>query len=324
MIIGMVPYSYPIMRLKNFFTQFWNTFKKSISDFIDDNAIKLSASLSYYTIFSLPPVLIIIIALCGTFFGREAVQGTIYGQISGLVGTNAALQIQDMIRNVELSKDTTLATTLSIITLIIGATGVFAEIQDSINYIWSIKAKPKRGWVKMLVNRLLSFSMIISVGFLLLVSLIVNTVLDVFSNRLQNYFPEITVSLFYVLNLAIVFIVISILFAIIFKVLPDGKVQWRDAFKGASFTAILFMLGKFGIGAYLGSSNIGSTYGAAGSIVLILLWVYYSSIILFFGAEFTKVYANMYGSKIVPSSYAVKVEKKEIEKENFQTGSLKM
>ncbi len=287
--------------------------KESFNEFIEDNGIKLSAALSYYTIFSLPPLLIIIISLAGVFFGPEAVRGEIFGQINGLVGNEAAMEIQEMIKNVTLSKSNTFATTIGVIILIIGASGVFAEIQESINYIWGIEAKPKKGFVKFLKNRLMSFSMIASVGFLLLVGLIVNSVMDILSDELSRIFSKDTVYLFYALNLLIVFAIITLLFTVIFKTLPDGKVVLKDCLIGASFTSILFMFGKFAIGAYLGQSEIASIYGAAGSVILILIWVYYSAIILYFGAEFTKVYAITHGDKIIPNVYAIKVIKKKIE-----------
>jgi membrane protein len=301
-------------RVISFLSRFWKVFKNSFSGFLNDNAIKLSASLSYYTIFSLPPLVLIITSYMGYFFGREAIQGKVYGQISGLVGSTAALEIQNIIKNIHLSNDTYLATIIGIIMLVIGATGVFIEIQDSINTIWGIKVKPKKGFLKLIMNRLISLSMIAAIGFLLLVSLLVNTVLDVVSTRLQNYFTTLTVSFFYVVNIALVFCVITALFTIIFKVLPDGKVKLRDAIKGASFTAVLFMAGKFAISYYLGMSSVTTVYGAAGSVILLILWVYYSSIILFFGAEFTKIYAINYGGKIIPNDYAVRVIVKEVEK----------
>lgn len=294
-------------------SRFWKTFKKTISQFADDNAIKFSASLSYYTIFALPPMLIIIFSISGFFFGKEAIQGKVYGQIAGLVGSNAAIQIQEIIKNVHTSTDSTFATVLSVIMIIVGSTGVFAEIQDSINHIWGIRAKPKRSWLKWLLNRLLSFSMLLSIGFILLVSLMLNTLMDLLSARLQVYFSHITVQVFYILNLVLVFSVITTLFSIIFKMLPDGKVSWKDSIRGAAFTASLFMIGKFLIGYYLGHSSVTSIYGAAGSVIVILLWVYYSSIILYFGAEFTMVYACMFGKKIIPNNYAVFIEKREIE-----------
>jgi len=287
--------------------------KDSIMGFIDDNCIKLSAALAYYTIFSLPPLLIIIISISGFFFGAEAVRGEIFGQIHGLVGNDAALQIQETIKNVKLSDSNTFVTTLGIIILLIGASGVFAEIQDSINFIWGIKAKPKRGLIKFIKNRLMSFSMIASAGFLLLVGLVVNSLMDLLNNRLARYFPQDTIYLFYVVNILILFIIITLLFTIIFRTLPDGKVVLRDCLIGASFTAFLFMIGKFAIGAYLGRSTIASVYGAAGSVILILVWVYYSAIILYFGAEFTKVFATTHGKKIIPNEYSVQFIEKEIE-----------
>jgi len=287
--------------------------KETFNEFLSDNAIKLSASLSYYTIFSLPPLLIIIISLCGLFFGTDAVRGEIFGQINELVGNDSALQIQEILKNVKLSNSNVFATTFSIVILLIGASGVFAEIQDSINFIWGLKAKPKRGIAKFLKNRLMSFSMIGSVGFLLLVSLIVNSVLDVLNKRLAVHFHLDTLYLFYVLNILIVFIIITLLFIVIFKTLPDGEVVLHDCIIGASFTSILFMIGKFAIGAYLGSSAIASVYGAAGSVILILVWVYYSAIILYFGAEFTKVYALTHGQKIIPNEYSVQIIRQKIE-----------
>lgn len=283
--------------------------KETFSEFKADNATKLSAALSYYTFFSLLPLIIIIINLCGVFFGTEAVRGEIFGQINGLVGNATALQIQEVLKNVKLSNSNAFTTAIGVIILLLGASGVFSEIQDSINIIWGIKAKPKRGLIKFLKNRLMSFSMIGSAGFLLLVSLTVNSLMDVLSKRLAAYFPKDTIHLFYAINLIIVFITITLLFTIIFKTLPDGKVALRDGIIGASFTAILFMIGKFAIGAYLGKSTIATVYGVAGSVILILVWVYYSAIILYIGAEFTKVYANIHGHKIIPYEYSVKVKK---------------
>jgi membrane protein len=297
-----------VMKIKNTLKKAGYLLKETSKEFINDNAIKLSASLSYYTIFSLPPLLIIIISLCGFVFGAEAVRGEIFGQINGLVGNAAAMQIQETIKNVKLSTSNTFFTTIGIIVLLIGASGVFSEIQGSINFIWGINAKPKRGLVKFLINRLTSFSMIGSVGFLLLVGLIVNALMDVLNKRLAAYFPLDAIYLFYALNILIVFFIITLLFTIIFKTLPDGKVVLKDCIIGASFTAFLFMIGKFAIGYYLGSFNIGSIYGAAGSIILILVWVYYSAIILYFGAEFTKVYASVHGQKIIPNKYSVQLK----------------
>jgi membrane protein len=306
----MVKTSWPI--------KLYYLFKKSVNQFLEDNVLKLSAALSYYTIFSLPPLLIIIISVSGIFFGEEAVRGQLFGQINGLVGAEAALQIQNAIKNIELSGNSFFATVVSVIVLLIGASGVFTEIQDSINFIWGIKAKPKKGLIKFVKNRLMSFSMIASLGFLLLVGLIVSSVMDLLSERLTFIFPEGMVILFQGLNYLLVFGIITILFTIIFRTLPDGKVVLKDCLIGAAFTATLFVAGKFAIGFYLGNSSVGTIYGGAGSVILILVWVYYSAIILYFGAEFTKVYAIMHGKNIVPNAYSVKILKQDLELTNIK------
>ena len=294
----------------------WSLLKLTVEEFIDDNAIKLSASLSYYTIFALPPLLIIIFSVTGIFFGQEAVRGEFFGQINGMVGNEAAIQIQETIKNIELSDNNLFATILGGILLLVGASGVFAEIQSSINYIWGLRAKPNKGFMKFVKNRMMSFSMIGSVGFLLLVSLLVNTVMDILNARLLVYFPDATIYIFYILNTIILFAITTFLFAIIFKTLPDGDIQWKDALIGSSFTSFFFMVGKIAIGFYLGNSTVASVYGAAGSVVIILVWVYYSAIILYFGAEFTKVYSRMYGKKIIPNEYAVEIQKEIFEIED--------
>ncbi len=287
-------------------------FRETLHQFIDDNALQLSAALSYYTIFSLPPLLIIIISLCGYFFGADAVRGRIFWQIRGLVGNDAALQIQEVIKNVSLSNSNSFVTVFGVVVLLIGASGVFSEIQDSINYIWGLVAKPKRGLIKFIKNRIMSFSMIGSLGFLLMVGLVVNSITDVLNERLSARFPKDAFFLFTAANLVIVFAIITLLFTFIFKTLPDGRIVLRDCLVGASFTAALFMVGKFAIGAYLGSSAVASVYGAAGSIILILVWVYYSAIILYFGAEFTKVYAHTHGDKITPNEYSLQIIKQKV------------
>jgi len=293
------------------FRIFIKVFRGATTNFIDDNGLKLSASLSYYTIFAIAPMILMVIALAGIFLGTEAVQGKIYGQINGLVGNSTALEIQNIIKNIQETHHTVAGSIIGVGILVLAATGVFTEIQDSINYIWSVKAKPRKGWVKMIFNRLLSFSLIISFGFILLVSLLVNAVIDLLSDRLKLYFAEITVLLFYIVNMVLLFFIIASLFAIIFKVLPDARMKWKDTFIGAFFTALLFIGGKFLIGFYLGNSSVGTTYGPAASIIILLLWVYYSSIILFFGAEFTQVYARHYGGGIIPNETAVFIIKKE-------------
>lgn len=283
--------------------------KRTAIAFDDDDAFKLSASLSYYTIFALGPLLFIIISLSGFFYGKEAIEGRIYEQLNGLVGNEAALQIQNIIANAREGYDSTTGAIIGAVILFIAATGVFTEIQSSINYIWSVKAKPRRGWLKFLGNRLLSFSLVLGLGFLLLVSLIVNAVLTLLSKRILERFPNH--EYFNLINTMIILAVITGLFAVIYKVLPDAKIAWKDAWIGSSFTAILFLIGKFLIGFYLGKTNIGIVYGTAASIVIILVWVYYSSVILYFGAEFTKIFAIHSGEGIRPKSTAVFIIKTE-------------
>ena len=291
----------------------WEVLKNSFTGFSNHNVMKFSAALAYYTVFSMAPLLIVIISLCGIFLGQEAVEGQIYGALAGFMGEDTAMQLQEIIKKASISGKDTIAAIIGIITLLVGATTVFAEIQDSINDIWGLKPKPKRGWLKILKNRFLSFSVIISLGFILLVSLAVTSLIDGFSDILQARFPEVTVVIFYILNQAITLAVISLIFGVIFKVLPDAEIKWRDVISGSVVTALLFMLGKFAISFYISKSEVGSTYGAAGSLVVLLLWTYYSSIILYFGAEFTKAYAVKFGSEIRPSNYAVTMKQVEVE-----------
>ena len=300
--------------IKTYFTKqaFKNGFtilKAAFSGFMNDLALKYSASLAYYTLFSLAPLLLLLISLAGIFLGKDASQGKIFAEINGLVGADAAKSIQDMIKHLQTSGKSTISVIIGIITLIIGATTVFGEIQESINLIWQVKPKPKVAWIKLLKDRLLSGSMIVTLGFLLLVSLIVNGALLALSTKLESFLPAITITLFNILNVAISFVVIAVLFGIIFKVLPDANIKWRDVRSGAIFTAVLFMIGRLLIGIYISSTS--STYGAAGSLIVILLWIYYTAAILYFGAEFTRAYADFYGIRIEPAEFAVHIEQKE-------------
>jgi membrane protein len=288
--------------------------KAAFSAFMNDLALKYSASLAYYTIFSLAPLLLLTISLAGLFLGKDAIQGKVFAEINGLVGNDAAKQIQDLIRHLQLSGRSTISVVIGIVTLVIGATTVFGEIQESINIIWQVKAKPKKAWLKLIKDRLLSGSLIVTLGFLLLVSLIINGALLALSDRLKTFLPDFTVVIFNLINIAISFVVIAVLFAVIFKVLPDVRIGWKDVRSGAIFTAILFMLGRLVIGFYIGLSATSSSYGAAGSLIAILLWVYYTAAILYFGAEFTKAYADFYGKRIEPAEYAVHIVQTEEEK----------
>lgn len=282
--------------------------------FMNEDSLKYSASLAYYTIFSLGPILVLMISLAGIFFGEEAIRGKVFTELNGLVGASAARQIQEVIKNLELSGKSTMALIISIVTLIIGATTVFGDIQNSINKIWHVRAKPKKGWLKLITDRLLSSSLVIGLGFLLVVTLVVNGVILTLTDRLLRYFPDMTVFVMDAINFLLSFAITFVLFAVIFKVLPDVNIKWKTVRAGALFTAVLFIFGRFGIGLYLQNSDTETTYGAAGSIVLILLWVYYTAAILYFGAVFTREYATYKGVSIEPSEFAVHVETKEIER----------
>lgn len=301
------------MKKKVTMKKLWNILKNSFKGFSDDNVTRLSSSLAYYTVFSMAPLFIIIISVTSIFFGKEAAEGKVYDMLSGFVGSNTAVQLQDIIQHASLSGKSHIAFIIGVITLVVGATTVFAQIQSSINQIWGLKPKPKKGWLKLLKNRFLSFSVILALGFLLLVSLGISTLIDAFSNSLKARFPQVTVVIFYIVNLIITLVVTTLIFGAIFKVLPDAKIRWRDVIAGALATAVLFMLAKFGISFYIRQSNVGSTYGGAGSLVILLLWVYFSAMILYFGAEFTKAYAMEYGSNIYPDNYAVTMKTIEVE-----------
>jgi membrane protein len=293
-----------------------NALLKSFKYFSEDKILKYSASLAYTTVFSMGPLLIVIIFLASFFYDREAATGKIFFQMQEFVGKDAAKQLQTIIENASISGKKTFAATIGIATLLVGSTAIFAEIQDSINSIWGLKAKPRKGIWKMLRNRFLSFSVVISLGFLLLVSLAIATVIEGVSDRLTAQFPNVAVVFFYILNLIITFVITSGLFAVIFKILPDATTKWKDVLPGAIASGLLFMLGKFGISFYVSRSDVASTYGAAGSLVILLLWVYYSAIILYLGAEFSKAWAVQSGSNIRPNDYAVAFKQVDVTSEN--------
>lgn len=290
-------------------------FKNSIFDFIDDNAMKFSAALSYYTIFALPPLVILIISASGLFLEEKDVSSFFYQQVADLVGPNTAVEVEKVMNNVTINRSGILPTIIGVGFLLFSASGVFAEIQSSINYIWGFIAKPDKGIVRFIKNRMLSFAMIASVGFLLLVSLLINSLASILYDYLASLFDETTIYLVQLLNNIIVFLIITMLFGLIFKTLPNGVIRTKDALFGAAFTAVLFMLGKFAIGFYLTTTATSSLYGAAGSIIVILMWVYYSAMILYFGAEFTKNYALLFGQKIKAGEFSLEIEKNVIKRE---------
>ena len=311
-----------INKIKNFAVHVYHLFLAAGKGFMEDRVMKLSAALAYYTIFSLTPLIIIIISAASIFLGDNMDPNTkLFGEISKMIGVDAANQLRGFVNNANLSGKSTIGLIIGIGTLIIGSTAIFIEIQDSINLIWKVKAVPKKGWKKLLTNRLLSFSLIASLGFLLLVSLVINSVVVGIGSKLGFYAAKIGISgvselLMLVITNALTLAVVTTIFAIIFKVLPDVNLNWKPALMGALFTAILFSLGKYVIGIYIEKGEPGSAFGAASSIIVILVWVYYTSIILYFGAEFTKAYAVAFGSEIRPSHYAVTTKEVEIETNN--------
>ena len=264
--------------------------KQSAVAWFEDGCPRLGAALAFYTIFSLAPVLIIGISVASFAFGHDAVQGHVVTQIQHLVGHDAALTIQGMIENAHRSQSGAIATLFGIVTLLIGATAVFGELQDAFNLIWRAKPQPRSFWLSMLISRLLSFSLVIALGFLMLASLIVSAGINAFSGYLQLV-AGATGPILALISFATSFIILTILFALLFRVVPSAPVTWRDVWLGSVITSILFSIGKFLIGLYLGNSGVASSYGAAGSLVVILIWVYYSAQILLFGAEVTRLHS---------------------------------
>ncbi len=288
----------------------------AINGFSDDKGMKLSSALAYSTVFSLPPMLLLIIIFGGAFYGTDALQGRIFMELKDIVGENTARQVQDVIRGLQAQRNSTWATIVGAIALVIGATGIFVEIQDSLNMIWGVRSKPKKGFIKLLLNRVISFSMIIGLGFLLIVTLIVNTILLAMSNYLLRFLPDLPINVLNLINNVVIFFVISFLFSVIFKMLPDVRIKWKDVWPGAFVTAALFLVGKFIIGMYIGSANTVTLYGAAGSVIVLLLWIYFSAAILYFGAEFTRAFIEFQGRKIEPNSYAEYGDKRLIKEWN--------
>lgn len=281
----------------------WTLLKDSFEGFSEDKLPKLGGALAYFTIFSLGPMLLVLIFLAGIFLGRQAVEGSLYDQIAQLVGADAALQLQQIIRSASTSKGGSAAAIVGAVTLLIGATTMFTEIQDSINTIWRLEIKPRQ-WLHMLIARLLAFGVIATMGLLFLVSLAASAIIEGLGERLADLVPGAGVWIFYSASQALTLLLATLLFAFIFKFLPAANLKWRDVWPGALTTALLFMIGRFGISFYITHSDFGSTYGAAGSLVVLLVWVYYSSLILYFGAEFTRAYTTRFGSGIRPKKHA--------------------
>jgi len=297
-----------VSRLRNIF----ETLKETTYEFIDDHATKLSASLAYYTLFSVGPLLLVVITLLGYFFKKPYVTTHLFDQLGGIIGATGAQQLRTILENISHQNHSTMFGVIGAIVLVFSATGIFTEIQGSINYLWSVKATPKRSWLKYISDRLLSLLLILGMGLLMIVSLLVNILFDVLSGRLHSYLGNSDIVLLQAANFCFLFFVVTLLFWVIFKVLPDASIHWKDALIGAVFTSILFLVGKSLISYYFGitikSVNV---YGAAASIILLLSWIYYSALIVYFGAEFTDVYARRWGKGVTVSDHAVYIIKRE-------------
>jgi membrane protein len=287
---------------------YWQMLRETADAWIDDKAFRMSAALAYYSVFSLAPLLLIAIGIAGLAFGEQAARGEVLDQVRDTVGDQTAAAIEQLLANAGHGGGGTLATTIGIVVLLFGASGVFVELQDALNTIWKVMPRPGRAVWVVIRERLLSFSVILVGGFLLLVSLVVSAGLEAAGSFLQSKvaLPG-GVGLWQVLNFALSFGLITLLFALIYKVLPDAEIAWRDVWTGALATALLFTVGKYAVGLYLGHSTLTSAFGAAGSVILVLSWVYYSSLTLLFGAEFTRVHAKHNGSPMRPSRNAVAV-----------------
>jgi len=284
----------------------FGTLTRSVRDFLDDDCMTRAAALSYYTVFSLPPLLVLILLLAGTLLDPNDVRGGLERQIDALMGPAGGDQVRTMLSHAERPGGGLFPTLIGIGALLFGATGAFSQLQSALNRVWEVEPDPHQGGLKtFLFKRLLSFGMILTVAFLLLVSLAVSAALAAFGGALESFLPAgLSAPLLQVLNLLLSLTVITLLFAAIFKVLPDATVAWRDVWVGAAVTAALFTVGKFLIGLYLGKSNPGEAYGAAGSLALLLLWIYYSSSIMLFGAEFTQAWAETHGRGVTPEKGA--------------------
>lgn len=286
--------------------------------FIEDNCMKLAASLAYYTVFSIGPLLIILVWALGFLYGNhldgpDGARDTVMEELAEIFGPEISKLLESTIQKISFENKSSIGLVIGLSTLVVTSTTIFVDIQNSINSIWKVKAKPKKGWLKLIINRLISFSMILGLSFLLMASLLISSIIGVFTRNIERVLDHLNIELWSWINTGITFIVIATLFGFIFSFLPDAKVRFKDILGGSIFTALLFMIGKYGISLYLSVNATATAYGAAGSIIILLAWVYYSAAILYYGAEFTKEYAVKYGRGITPSSFAVLVKQTELE-----------
>ncbi len=296
--------------------KFFKALKMLITNISDDDVLGNSASIAFYTLFSLPAMILVILFTTNIFAEGNVINYKFYNEVGRLIGQDSANQLKTSIGSVGLGKDESWFNGfIGIVTLIVSATTLFATLQNSLNLIWHVKPKPKRGWLKFILNRILSFGMVLMLGFILLVSLLLDAIFGAFGDILQDKWQNFSAVYALIINNVISFTCITLLFALIFKYLPDAKIKWRNIIVGALVTALMFVFGKYLISIYLGSSTLAGTYGAAGALVILLLWVFYIITIMLIGAEFTKVYTYLNGDKILPTRQAVHVELREIELE---------
>ena len=283
---------------------FWDTLKETFTEWNNSDASKDSASLAYYAIFSIPGLLIIIIWIAGNFFGQEAIQGEISNQINDLMGEESAKSIEEMIASALIDKQNIFMKIVGVFSLVFGATTIFFQLQKSLNSLWDVEAAPKKALGKFFLDRANSLGMILVIGFLLMITMLLSTVISLFNNFITIQLGLETYILMEVVNYVIGFLIVVLVFAFMFKVLPDVQISWRSVWTGAILTAVLFTLGKFLLSLYFAEFKPTSAFGKAGTIILIMMWINYSCMLIFFGAEFTKVYAQKRGYTIIPSTHA--------------------
>lgn len=294
----------------------WKLIKSSFSSFGENNPLQHSAAIAYYTIFSLPGMALIAVMVASSFYEREMVREELLNQASLLMGKFSANQIEELMSKALLSGESFVMKLVGIVTLLVSATTVFVSLQESFNNIWRVRPKPKRGVIKFLFNRLISLAMVASIGFLLLVSLTADTLIAIFKDVISDYLAETSYYIIWFLNTGLSVVIITFIFALLFKILPDAQIKWRHVWVGSIVTTILFILGKYLIGFYLSSSNVLDVYGAAGSLVALLAWVYYSVLIVLYGAQFTVSYNEFKGEIVLPNDEAVQIKVQEIEEED--------
>lgn len=293
--------------VKQIFKDLPSLLKATFKEWVDDDPFDLGAVVAFYSIFSIPALVIIVVNIAGAVYGEAAVEGKIAEEVGALIGQDTGNEIQEMIKDSPTQENSTISTVIGIGTLLFGATAVFIALQKSLNRLWEVKADPeKAGWKKVVRDRATSFGVVLTIGFLLLISLVLTSALSILSDWILERLPDFLFYLFYVLDVFISFGVITLLFALLYRYLPDVDIQWKSVWVGAGVTAFLFMFGKYALTLYFDYADPGSAYGAAGTIILMLIWIYYSCLILFFGAEFTQVYARRYGQHIEPSEHAVR------------------